>query len=345
MPAVVAPEDDDRVAGVLARVQGVQQPADVRVDEADRGQVALDRPVPLVVPQHHRVVLAVPAEVAGVRDRVHLRREFLPERRKVVPVAVQGRRQFDALERVEVEVLPGHVPGQVRLGEAASQEEGLLARLVQLADRPVHDLDIEHLGVVHVEGSPGRPGGLRDTFLPLADVPGASRPRRRVVLVPGVRIAGARSMEDLAAALRGVAVRLQVLHQGHGVGQLLAKPLAVAVDAGLRRQDARQQTDPGGVAERRRRVGPGERHAAARQAIDVRRARLRVAGQVADPVVQVVDGDEENVRRPVLRRRGCSDEHGQSDERCSVWEPEHAASRPLLTRSTIGLDRAARVVV
>jgi hypothetical protein len=46
VPAVVAPEDDDRVVLVRAGVERVDQPADVHVAVRDRRQVALDGLLP-----------------------------------------------------------------------------------------------------------------------------------------------------------------------------------------------------------------------------------------------------------------------------------------------------------
>ena len=41
-----------------------------------------------------------------------------------------------------------------------------------------------------------------------------------------------------------------------------------------------------------------EQRAAPRQAVDVRRPRLRMSAQAPDPIVEVVDGDEQDVRPP-----------------------------------------------
>jgi hypothetical protein len=40
-----------------------------------------------------------------------------------------------------------------------------------------------------------------------------------------------------------------------------------------------------------------KKRAPRREGIDVRRLRLRVAAEAADPIVQVIDRDEEHVRR------------------------------------------------
>jgi hypothetical protein len=41
----------------------------------------------------------------------------------------------------------------------------------------------------------------------------------------------------------------------------------------------------------------GEEHAARRETIDIRSSRLRVSPKATDPVVEIVDYDEEHIRR------------------------------------------------
>lgn len=42
-------------------------------------------------------------------------------------------------------------------------------------------------------------------------------------------------------------------------------------------------------------MGVGEQHAGGRQSIDMRRLRLRMTAEAANPVIQVIHGDEQNV--------------------------------------------------
>src|SRR5207249_2070647 len=49
MPAVVAPEDDERVVGIRARVERVEQLADLGVDEGDASEITEDGGLPLPV--------------------------------------------------------------------------------------------------------------------------------------------------------------------------------------------------------------------------------------------------------------------------------------------------------
>ena len=200
---------------------------------------------------------------------------------------------------MHLEILLRHIPRQMRLGKPARQEERLVMGPLELGDRPVDDLDVVHLRVVHVQRAPGGPGGLRQAGLSFAHVPGPSRSRRLMIVVPRRRVPDPTgAVEDLAATLSGVAMRPEMLHQSYCRRQLFPKLFTVPINAGARRGDAGQQADAGGVAERRRGVGLAKRHAPPRQTIDIGRSRLRVSSQVADPIVEVIYGDEEDIRSP-----------------------------------------------
>ena len=110
-------------------------------------------------------------------------------------------------------------------------------------------------------------------------------------------------MVDFTGRKCGIALLPEVLGHRDDVGESLnrAEPGSKAVDAGRRRSKAGEKTCAGGVAEGRLAVCVGEEHAPIGKAVDVRRLRLRVAAQAADPVVQVVNGDEEDVRPVGLR--------------------------------------------
>ena len=56
-----------------------------------------------------------------------------------------------------------------------------------------------------------------------------------------------------------------------------------------------------------------KRGAAGGKFVDVRGLRHRVAAEVADPVILVVDGDEEDVRLAGLRRLGLEQAEGAED--------------------------------
>src|SRR5262249_45248461 len=76
-----------------------------------------------------------------------------------------------------------------------------------------------------------------------------------------------------------------------------------SVDARARRSQSGEQTGPRRIAQRGLAVRIGEKRSALCEPINVRRLRLRMPAQAADPVVLVVDGDEEDILPGPLRRR------------------------------------------
>jgi hypothetical protein len=112
-------------------------------------------------------------------------------------------------------------------------------------------------------------------------------------------------VEQLAEADRRVAVEPKVLRQRDHVRQRLAEVPPQVPDAERIRPPPGQDGRARRVADRLLTVGAGEPDAAARERVEVGRARLRVAvGAEVRP--QVVRGDEQHVRP---RRRG-----GQGDD-------------------------------
>ena len=102
---------------------------------------------------------------------------------------------------------------------------------------------------------------------------------------------------DLARRQGAIAVRLEVLRQRHPLppGLDLAKPRGQAVDPGGRRAQAKHDAGPGRIAERRLAVGVEKRRAARRQSIEVRGAGERVSTERPNPVVLIIDDDEDDI--------------------------------------------------
>ena len=111
------------------------------------------------------------------------------------------------------------------------------------------------------------------------------------------------SVINLAAPEHMVAVGLEVRRECHRILQHRRQMVRLVqfIHTGGGRQNAGQQAHAGRIADRRLAMGVAEQHAAPGQAIDVRRAHLRVAAEAAHPVVQVVNRDEQHVR-PLGRR-------------------------------------------
>ena len=106
------------------------------------------------------------------------------------------------------------------------------------------------------------------------------------------------AVKDLARAEGRVAVRFEPLEERLVAPQLLrrAEPRAERVHARGGGPQPGEQARPRRVAQRRLAVRVGERRPARRELVHVRRYHLRVAAERPDPVVQVVDGDEQHVR-------------------------------------------------
>ena len=100
-----------------------------------------------------------------------------------------------------------------------------------------------------------------------------------------------------------VSVFFQVLRQRNNLFKWLnsAKPWRQAVDAGSGRSQAGHQARAGGVAKGRLAVSVGEGRSAIRQSVHVGCLDLRMSLQRSDPVVEVVDRDEQNVRSVLSR--------------------------------------------
>lgn len=310
MPAVVGPEHDDGVVAVRARVERVEHAAEHRVRECDRGEVALDRLAPLPV-------------LADVRE-VAVRSAPLARRRQVVEVVrLVARRQLDRFERKEIEVLLRHEPGLVRAVEAAREEEGLFVCARELLADPVADQIVaaEFL-VVDIERAP-----VRLDVLPRARAREVDRARFRIerarqgafallrgeVVVPGRRVDEV--VEEFSRACGPIASPREAARKQLRCRHDVAHLLPVCVEPAAPRRDAGQDCRTRRVARGRGAVRVGKEHARRREAIEVRRARLRVPAEAADPVVEVIDGDEEHVRRALVIVRGLrSDAEGEREE-------------------------------
>jgi hypothetical protein len=107
----------------------------------------------------------------------------------------------------------------------------------------------------------------------------------------GVRV------EDLACAVGGIPVVTEEAWQRRLAAEyLLGAPVReIAVDAAGGRAQAGQYGRAHRVADGRWRLRIGERHAACGKAVKVGSLGLGVAIQIAHPVVQVVDGYEEDI--------------------------------------------------
>ena len=283
-----------------------QHPPHVRVGEVDAGQIGRHGAPPLPRRGHQLVVLQTALRGRGLRHVVEVVREI--------------RRQLDLGLGELVEVLLRRVERQVRAIEAAGQEEGPRVISRQVLGRPVGELGVGRLFVVDVERAPVEAAAVE---LVQGVAGGPQKAAEAVVVVPrgGFVLA---LVKRLAAADRFVAVLHEVLRQGDGQWHGVAPDVPVVVAAGGGGAPAGHQTRPGGVAGGGLAVGPPERDAAPGERVDVRRERLRVTVEDADPVVQIVDRDDEDIRAGAARLSTARATRGQGAE---PQAPEQLASR------------------
>ena len=215
---------------------------------------------------------------------------------------------MNRVQRVHVEVFLGHIPRRVRAVQAAGHEEGLLG-LREMLDAPGHAPGIYQraLGSFLVERF------LRLAFGEHAVAEGPWAPigrvhRQRVIrvedhLVPVLRAVIA-IVVDLARAQRSVTELPHVIIDAEPAADVRHPDLLIMVDAGGGRTHAAHEGRARRVAERGGALRVAEGHAPRGHLVQVRRLGLRVAGHGADPVVQVVRNNEQDVRLLVGGGRG-----------------------------------------
>src|SRR5437764_5072224 len=104
-------------------------------------------------------------------------------------------------------------------------------------------------------------------------------------------------MPVLAYAQRAIAVLVEILRQRQPIAPLgqRADRWSEAVNARRAGPLAHQKARARWIAERRLRVAVEERRAACGERIQRRRLRQRMSAERGDPVVEIVDNDEEDV--------------------------------------------------
>lgn len=160
-------------------------------------------------------------------------------------------------------------------------------------------------------------------------------------------------VKDLAGTLHSVARRAETLHQRGPVGQRATPVALVPVDPGGGRAQSGEGRRPRRIASRRGAVGTPERGAAAREAPQVGHPDRGALVEQLDPVVQVIDDDEQHVgrisdsgflapqtgrHRPGARRRQNDNDHpcGEEDSTGCQHGSDRSPGRPLPGRATSG---------
>ncbi len=254
------------------------------------------------------------------------------EPRQVVAVVGLHRRQHEFVERVQVEPLLRRVARHVRVLEPDREEPRLFRRRLRVASRPTSRCRSRSTPRPSPGIRPNRPAGAgrasstNFTFGRGCIAPGGPNVSTSAGAVLLGRVA---VVEDLPAAECGVAVLLEPLEERRVVFELLrgAEPRRERVHAGGGRPQSGEDARARRVAQRRLTVRVGERGAACCEPVKVRRLHLRVPAERPDPVVQVVDRDEQDVR--LLRAFG---ERREGDERDDSENAAHGDFRREPTR-------------
>jgi hypothetical protein len=124
MPAVIAPEHDDRVVALRALFERIEHATEHRIGEVNRREIGLDALLPLLV-------------LLNVR-KVAIPRESLACGRQIIDIIrfVTGRK-LDAFERKRLEILLRHKPRLMRPVDATGEEERLVLRTLELLANPL----------------------------------------------------------------------------------------------------------------------------------------------------------------------------------------------------------------
>ena len=255
--------------------------------------------------------------------------------RHVVEVALlHARSGLDALERKGLEIFLWHEPRFVRPVDAAGEEERLCVLPLELfADPFCHQPVAAELLVGHVERGP-----VRLDILPGTAAGQAHRALRRMkragegivgrlvreIVVPRLGIDDV--VQHLSRAGGAVAVTREVARQQFRPRHDLAHLLRVLIEPRAMRRQAAEDGRARRIARGRGAIGVAEQHAARGETVQIRRLRLRMPAEAADPVVEVVERNEEHVGL-LLGRGGGRNAAEQRDGREGREEStEHAES-------------------
>ena len=235
------------------------------------------------------------------------RGEIAGVRREIIEITSLAERQPDTIAGMQVEPSLRHVHGDVGTEESDGEKQRLFAIGVgrQLLHGPLGDSVIRHVG---------RPLRKRTPV-----------PQRMAVwltdLLRGSRTDPAKVTAVLADCREDLLIQPTVEQladtphavSGSGEGfrnrdgrlrhRRIAKSRVEEVQPGRRRQPRHHEARPRGLADGSLTVGVTKIHATGGQSIDVRRACLWMAGQAADPIIQVVDTDQHDIGGSGLNRR------------------------------------------
>jgi hypothetical protein len=245
--AMVRPQQDGGVVELAILLQGVQQLPDQRVRIGNRREIGLKRLLPEARVQDLLMEISdhVPHEGGNIRK-----------------VAVQGERQLDILQRIEIEISLRHYPVAVRLGDAHKHCERIGSDVQQIDG--VGDIDL-----IAMLLALGQCAAVeREAKLP------AGKPvfggAESAVGDDGFHFGGQpRRMEDLSDDARVEAGILEDCRQGGVRIHLLMPGCRIGVNVGEARIEAGQRRGAGGVAQRNLREAVLEGRAHCHEAVEI----------------------------------------------------------------------------
>ena len=326
MPAVVAPQDDDRFVGEARLIERVEHFAELRVHVADGGVVAVDERALEVVGQH-----AVLRDVFVLAQLAAKLRRIL--RRSIRWRAALGQRKSGAV--VEVPVFLRRAEREMRLQESHPDEKWrarALFRRAKSGDGFGCDLAVG-VGVIgDIGGFVGRAawkilrafigevsllarepilrGALREQIRDALRLPVRHAPRSRVFGVPVADV------ENLPHRLRAPSIRDEVLRERHRIRRGFAEVRPEVVNAERRRAETRHQRVARRRAHRLVAIRAVEDHPTRREAVEVRRLHRFVA-VAAKQRLQIIHADEQDVW-PI---RSAANQSAKEKEKCSFHGP------------------------
>lgn len=284
MKAVVREEDDDGVVFVGAGVESIQQAPHLMISKADTGEVGLHQGLPLIV-CHDPFLGGCDVLEAGEINGVG---------REVVEIVLSGFGNLQGVEGVEIDPLLRGKLRDVRGHKARHEKEGLIAFRLDLLTGPAGHFVIGHQFIAFRVGAPvPERVSFEGADLFLWDGSEATEVAGVVgnvgFVFPAVKnFAGPRDVESFALEALGenfVVLACLCLREGW----------VEEINAGGFGRDSAEEAGPRGVAHRGLAMGIGEENAAGREAINVGCLDLGMASHAADPVVEIIDCDEEDI--------------------------------------------------
>ena len=220
------------------------------------------------------------------------------ESRSVVAVVPHDWWQQRLAIRIQVEPFLSRVTRNVRQEETHRHEEWFVGRCCELFDRPARDFPVAFVFVFVRKDSPINQR-MRGRSLHQFFFRSNSHTRRRTYDVEfGIGLfATVATVVNLARCKSFVAVLLQVLRQGHEILEFVqtSEPRRQPANSGRGWSQAGHQTCPRGVAQRCLAMSIQENGSAGSQLVDVRRLHFRVPAEAANPVVLIINRDEQDV--------------------------------------------------